>query len=128
MGERSAYGKSSIVIRACSEEIIAYQLDVMARHLPKIETINYRVIEDISVHNQLVQMVEVTPNITNNNRDLVVRNVWKKLNDACYFFVITSEDHPDYPANTGGNNNRLMQSPFKKSGVIRALCTTTIKL
>jgi len=103
-------------------------MDVTVRHLPTTDTINNQVIEDISVHNQLVHIVEVTPYLASNNRDLVIRSVWKKLNDASYFFVISSEDRTDYPANTDVDNNRLMPSSSKKRGVIRALCTTTIKL
>jgi len=57
-----------------------------------------------------------------------MRNVYKKMDDATYFFVSASEEHLDYPANKGMNNNRLTRSSFKKSGVIRALCNTTIKL
>ena len=58
-------------------------------------------------------MVKVMPNPIR-NRDLLMRNVYKKFDDASYTFVITPEDHPDYPANTGD--------------LVRAHCPTTIKL
>ena len=112
-GERNAYGKVSTVIRASPEQIIAYQMDFMAGHLRKAETINKRIIEEPNSHNKLVYMIKVIPGPVS-NRDLVMRFVWKKIGDGCYAFVINDEIHDNFPANKGD--------------LIRALYPTTLKL
>ena len=58
-------------------------------------------------------MVKVIPKPAR-NRDLVMRNVWKKLDDGSYAFVITPESHAEYPENAGD--------------FVRALYPTTIRL
>jgi len=93
-GERIAYGKASTIVRASPQQIIAYQWDFMARHSQTAETIKKQVVEELNVHNKLVYMVKVIPNPFQ-NRDLVMRLLWKKMDDTNnnknYVFVITPE-------------------------------------
>ena len=72
----------------------------MSRHSQTAETINKKILEEPNSHNKLVYMEKVIPKPFN-NRDLVMRLLWKKLDDTNknYVFVITPDIHIDYPAN-----------------------------
>jgi hypothetical protein len=95
-GDRLAWGRSRITERTTPEDALAYQWDFMARHLAKADTIEKEVLEEANEHNKIVHMVKVIPKPFR-DRELVMRFVWKKLDDDTFVFVIEPTSHEKYP-------------------------------
>jgi hypothetical protein len=97
-GDRLGWGRSKVTVRACLEDILAYHWDFMARHLANPHTIEKELVEEVNAHNIVVHAVKVLPEPFS-DRDLVMRWMWKKLDENTFIFVIEPVSHAKYPEN-----------------------------
>ena len=109
-GETSVLGLASAVIRASPQQIIAYQFDVLARHLQDDHIIDKSIIEATN-RQQLVRMVEVLP-MPFHKREFLMRFLWHKLDDegGNYAIHINPEAHDLYPESTAVNEGSIRGS------------------
>ena len=100
-GERSAFWRSSAIIRASPQQILAYHWNFMARHLEDANMIDKHVIQEVNDHNKLVHMIQVITNPVA-DRELVSRFLWKKLDNTGknIVFVVAPATHENYNENS----------------------------
>jgi hypothetical protein len=125
-GERLAWGRSRIIVRTSPEDILAYQWDFLALHLFKRDTIEKEVVEEANDHNKVVHMVKVIPKPWN-DRELVMRFLWKKLDADTFVFVIQPTSHEKFPEIERRRSS--IQAGFGgKQKRVRARFPTVVKL
>jgi len=81
---------------------MAYQWDFCARHLAKRGTVNKQIVEVANNHNEIVYMEKIMPSARIRDRAVLMRLVWKKLDEETSIMTIGPAQHPDFPAGMNG--------------------------